>query len=88
MKSHHRTGSTAAAFADSGIGSSSRPPAEDARPSVQAALRLRSRLAARRPTGSLTLRLSLRLNAWTRDWRSQRTKCVRGEFNQIICGER
>ena len=44
--------------------------AEDARPSAQASLRLRSRLAARRPTGSLTLRLSLRLNAWTRDWRN------------------
>ena len=58
--------------------------AEDARPGVQAALRLRSRLAARRPTGSLTLRLPLRLNAWTRDWRSQRMKCVRGEYGQII----
>ena len=50
--------------------------AEDARPSAQASLRLRSRLAARRPAGSLTLRLSLRLNAWTRDWRSQRTTVV------------
>lgn len=48
--------------------------AEDARPSVQASLRLRSRLAAHRPTGSLTLRLSLRLNAWTRDWRIQRIR--------------
>ena len=52
------------------------PAAEDARPSAQASLRLRSRLAARRPTGSLTLRLSLRLNAWTRDWRNQRTTLV------------
>ncbi len=47
--------------------------AEDARPSAQASLRLCSRLAARRPTGSLTLRLSLRLNAWTRDCGGQRT---------------
>ncbi len=46
--------------------------AEDARPSAQASLRLRSRLAARRPTGSLTLRLSLRLNAWTRQRRHLR----------------
>jgi len=53
--------------------------AEDARPSAQASLRLRSRLAARRPTGSLTLRPPLRLNAWTRDWRSQRTIWVHAE---------
>lgn len=53
--------------------------AEDARPSAQASLRLRSRLAAHRPTGSLTLRLSLRLNAWTRDWRNQRTILVHAE---------
>ncbi len=46
------------------------PGTEDARPSAQASLRLRSRLAARRPTGSLTLRLSFRLNAWTRDLRN------------------
>ena len=50
--------------------------AEDARPSAQASLRLRSRLAARRPTGSQTLRLSLRLNAWTRDCGSQRMTLV------------
>ena len=62
--------------------------AEDARPGVQAALRLRSRRAARRSTGSLTLRLSLRLNAWTRDWRSQRTKCVWVESGQMICDGR
>ena len=55
------------------------PAAEDARPSAQASLRLRSRLAARRPTGSLTLRPPLRLNAWTRDWRSQRTILVHEE---------
>ena len=55
------------------------PAAEDARPSAQASLRLRSRLAARRPTGSLTLRLSLPLNAWTRDWPSQRTIWVHAE---------
>ena len=53
--------------------------AEDASPSVQASLRLRSRLAARRPTGSLALRLSLRLNAWTRDCGSQRTTLLRAE---------
>jgi predicted transcriptional regulator of viral defense system len=52
------------------------PAAEDARPSVQASLRLRSQPAARRPTGSLTLRLSLHLNAWTRDWRNQRKMLV------------
>ena len=62
--------------------------AEDARPGVQAALGLRSRLAARWPTGSLTLRLPLRLNVWTRDWRSQRTKYVRVEFGKIIRGGR
>lgn len=53
--------------------------ADDARPSAQASLRLRSRLAARRPTGSLTLRLPLRLNAWTRDCGSQRMISVHAE---------
>jgi predicted transcriptional regulator of viral defense system len=52
---------------------------EDARPSVQASLRLRSRLAARIPTGSLPLRHPLRLSAWTRDCGSQRTTLVHAE---------
>lgn len=58
---------------------------EDAKPSVQAALRLRFRLAAHRPTGSLTLRPSLRLNPWIRDWRSQRTVLVHAKGCQFWC---
>ena len=58
--------------------------AEDARPSAQASLRLRSRLAARRPTGSPALRLSLRLNAWTRGCRRQRTISVHAESLKFL----
>jgi hypothetical protein len=56
---------------------------EDAKPSVQVTLRLRFRLAARRPTGSLTLRPSLRLNPWIRNWRSRRSVLVHAEGWQL-----
>jgi hypothetical protein len=72
VKSHHRTGINCRCLRRLRERQFIPSATEDARPSAQASLHLRSRLAARRPTGSLTLRLSLRLNAWTRDWRNQR----------------
>ena len=51
MKSHHRTGSTAAPFADSGIVRSSRPPTEDARPQRAGGASLSLPVAARWPPG-------------------------------------
>ena len=56
------------------------PAAEDARPSALASLRLRSQVAAHRPTGILTLRPPLRLNARTRKGRDSRI-CVPESFD-------